>query len=409
MPPPSPEPPIPPVITGSKTCPDCGTVQEDWARVCPHCQHLWPDPSGSAEGTQARLSQFQSQLARTVSTPWLTLGIIGVNVAIYLGMLAAGISPMEPTIPELLKWGANLGSLTTSGQWWRLLTCTFLHIGLFHILFNMWVLWDIGRFLERLLGRSAFAILYLLSGLAGSIASLWWNPYIVSAGASGAIFGLYGGLLGCLVAGLGTIPGDVAKGLQKNALLFLGYNLVWGLMHQGIDMAGHLGGLVGGLAIGFAFTKGRAVRGGPAGAGAKLQVLVVGLGILALAAGLRPRTVDFQGELARFSETEQQVQARYNEAIAQAKAGRLPDADFARLMEAEVIAPWRGARLRLEALHGLPPAQAQLLGRIERYTETRERAWSVFADALRRQDPKGIQAAAALHAEAETQLKELTP
>ena len=407
MPAPALELPVPPVIAGTKTCPDCGTVQEAWAQVCPHCQHLWPD--GSEERSQARLSQFQSQLARKVSRPWLTLGIIGVNVVIYLGMLAAGISPMDPTIPELLRWGANLGSLTTSGQWWRLLTCTFLHIGLFHILFNMWVLWDIGHFMERLLGRVGFATLYLLSGLAGSIASMWWNPFIVSAGASGAIFGLYGGLLGCLLAGLGTIPEDVAKGLRKNALIFLGYNLVWGLMHQGIDMAGHLGGLVGGLAFGFALIKGRATGGNDTGSRVLLRVLGVGLGILALAAGLRPKTVDLQQELGRFSDTERQVQARYNEAIAEAQAGRLPDADFARVMAAEVIAPWHEARLRLEAIHGLPPSQAQLLGRIERYTETRERAWSVFADALRRQDPKGIKEAAALHAEAETQLKGLTP
>lgn len=407
MPVPSPEPPIPPVLAETKACPDCGTAQEDWTRVCPHCQHLWPD--GREDGTQARLSQFQQQLAHKAPTPWLTLGIIGLNVAIYLGMLAAGISPMEPGIPELLRWGANLGSLTTSGEWWRLLTCTFLHIGLFHLLFNMWVLWDIGRFMERLLGRAGFATLYLLSGLAGSIASMWWNPYIVSAGASGAVFGLYGGLLGCLVAGRGTIPDDVGKGLRKNALLFLGYNLVWGLMNQGIDMAGHLGGLVGGLACGLALIKGRAPGGDGTGARVPLQVLAAGLGLLALVAGLRPKTVDLRQELARFAITETQVQARYNQALEQVRAGHLGDAAFANLVEAEVIAPWHAARLRLQTIQGLPATQAQALSRIERYTETRERAWSTFAEALRQQDPKGIQQAAALHAEAEAQLKELGP
>ena len=407
MPVPSPEPPVPPVIAATKTCPDCGTAQEGWARVCPHCQFLWPD--GNEAGTPARLSQFQNQLARRAPTPWLTLGIIGLNVAIYLGMLAAGISPMDPTIPELLQWGANLGSLTTSGQWWRLLTCTFLHIGLFHLLFNMWVLWDIGRFMERLLGRTGFATLYLLSGLAGSIASMWWNPFIVSAGASGAVFGLYGGLLGCLVAGQGTLPGDVAKGLRKNALIFLGYNLVWGLLHQGIDMAGHLGGLVGGLAFGFALIQGRPTGDHDAGARVPLQVLAAGLGLLALVAGLRPKTVDLQQELARFSVTERQVQARYNQALELVRAGRLGDADFAKLVEGEVIAPWHAARRHLQAIHGLPATQAQALSRIERYTETRERAWATFAEALRQQDPKGIQQAAALHAEAEAQLKELGP
>ena len=359
------------------------------------------DPSGS----HARLTQFQNQLAAKAPVPWLTFGIIGANFAIFLAMWLSGVPILEPDIPSLLKWGANLGSLTTSGQWWRLFTCTFLHIGIIHILFNMFVLWDIGSFMERLLGRAGMASLYVLTGLAGSIASMWWNPYIVSAGASGAIFGLYGGLIGYLLAGSQDIPRDVANKLKKNALIFLGYNLLWGLTHRGLDMAGHLGGLIGGLTCGFAMARSLKAEGPEARSRMTVQILISGLAILGLAAAVRPKTVDLQQELARFSESETRVQASYSAALQKAKAGTLTDADFARLVEADVIGPWHSARLRLEELHGLPTAQTQLLSRVERYAETRERAWTVLAQALRQQDLSGIQKANDLHAEAEAQLK----
>ena len=392
-------------IPESKRCPNCGFVQEDWAKVCPNCEYTWPDPAQDPSGSQARLSQFQDQLAAKAPTPWLTLGIIGANFAIYVAMLLTGVHFLDPSIPSLLQWGANLGSLTTSGQWWRLFTCTFLHIGLIHILFNMFVLWDIGRFMERLLGRAGFASVYVLTGLAGSVASMWWNPYVVSAGASGAIFGLYGGLIGYLLAGSRDIPVDVANKLRNNALVFLGYNLIWGLTHRGTDMAGHLGGLLGGLACGFVMARLLRAEGAAAISRITLRVLLSGLAILALAAGTRPKTVDLQQELTRFSATETRVQASYNQALQKARSGSLADAEFARLMDAEVIGPWHSARLRLEEIHGLPEPQTRLISGIERYAETRERAWAVFTEALRQQDPQGIQRAAALHAQAEEQLK----
>jgi rhomboid protease GluP len=364
-------------------------------------------PAKESDAPSARLTQFQDQLAAKSPVPWITLGIISINFAIYAGMLLTGVHPLNPSIPSLLQWGANLGSVTTSGQWWRLITCTFLHIGIIHILFNMYVLWEIGRFMERLVGRVGFAVVYFLAGLSGSVASMWWNPYIVSAGASGAIFGLYGCLIGYLLARSQDIPADVAKHLKRNALVFLACNLLWGLAHHGIDMAGHLGGLLGGLGCGFAMAKRLGAEGLEAKSRITLQVFLSGLAILSLAAASRPKTADLQQEIARFSETEIRVQASYNQALQKAKSGSLADSDFARLIDAEVVGPWHSARLRLEDIHGLPEAQTRLLSRIERYAETREREWVVFSEALRQQDPQGVQRANALHAEADGQLKDI--
>jgi len=408
----APEPPVHPgTATGpgsaTKACPACGFVQEDWARICPKCEYLWPDPNQDPDGSQARLAQFQDQLAAKAPFPVLTIGIICANAAIYLAMLLTGVHFLEPGVADLLTWGANLGSATTAGQWWRLFTCTFLHIGLIHILFNMYVLWDIGRFMERLLGAAGFAAVYLLAGLAGSIASMWWNPHIVSAGASGAIFGLYGCLLGYLLAGTRDIPEDVARNLKKNALMFLGYNLLWGLTHRGLDMAGHLGGLLGGLACGFVVAKRLQAHGLEARPRIHAQVLAFGLAILAMAAALRPKTVDLQQELRRFSDMESRVQASYNQGLQRARSNALSDSDFAILIDAEVIQPWHSARIRLEGIHGVPEDQAQLVSRIARYADIREQAWAKLAEALRRRDLDGIQQANAMHAEADRQAKSL--
>jgi rhomboid protease GluP len=353
------------------------------------------------------LTRYQDQLAAQSPPARLTLGLIGLNVAVFLGMWLAGVQVLNPGVPDLLRWGANLGSLTTSGQWWRLFTCTFLHIGILHLLFNMVVLWDIGRFMERLLGRTGFAVVYLLAGLSGSVASLWWNPQVVSAGASGAIFGLYGGLLGYLLAGSREVPSPVAKRLQRNALIFLGYNLLWGLTHKGIDMAGHLGGLLGGLACCLAMAARLRKKGPEARTGINLQVLVAGLALVALAAASHPRVVDLQAELARFSEAETQVQASFNQALQRARSGTLTNAEFARLLEAEVIPPWHAARLRLEGIHGLAGREASLLAKVERYAATREQGWRAYSEALRQQDPRGILRANALQADADRQLKDL--
>ena len=88
----------------------------------------------------------------------------------------------------MLDWGANFGPMTMNGQWWRLVTCMFLHFGIIHLAMNMWILWGLAQVVERLVGSTGFAIAYMASGIAGSIASLAWYPVGVSAGASGAVF-----------------------------------------------------------------------------------------------------------------------------------------------------------------------------------------------------------------------------
>jgi membrane associated rhomboid family serine protease len=127
----------------------------------------------------------------------------------------------------------------------------FLHIGIIHLAFNTLVFFQIGPFVERLVGNVGFVTAYFASGIVGSVTSLAWHPYTVSAGASGAIFGLYGVLLGFfLMSKRDSIPAELISSLSKGALLFLGYNVVYGVIHEGTDLADHAGGLAAGFLCG---------------------------------------------------------------------------------------------------------------------------------------------------------------
>ncbi|MES2725648.1 MAG: rhomboid family intramembrane serine protease [Bacteroidota bacterium] len=176
--------------------------------------------------------------------------IIDINILIFILMAFGGANIMLPDNESLLNWGANFKPLTLEGQWWRILTACFLHIGIIHLLLNVYALLYIGALLEPILGKAKFIIAYLLTGIAASIASLWWHDITISAGASGAIFGMYGIFLALLSTNL--IEAGKRKALLASIVFFVGYNLLNGLK-DGIDNAAHIGGLVSGLLIGFAF------------------------------------------------------------------------------------------------------------------------------------------------------------
>jgi rhomboid protease GluP len=167
-------------------------------------------------------------------------------------MVIGGVSTMEPTSRDLVAWGASYGPYELSTEWWRLFTAMFVHIGVIHILLNMYCLWNLGPLAERLFGPWRFLLLYLLSGVAGDVASVALHPTIVAAGASGAIFGVAGALLPVLH--LRNIPAIVnlrSRGGRLGIGSFIVYNLVYGFANTGIDNAAHIGGLVTGFVIGY--------------------------------------------------------------------------------------------------------------------------------------------------------------
>lgn len=178
--------------------------------------------------------------------------LININILIFIAMILSGVHFLLPENQSLLEWGANFRPLTLASQWWRLFTAIFLHIGILHLLLNMYALLYIGLLLEPYLGKTRFLAAYLISGIAASVTSLCWHDLTISAGASGAIFGMYGVFLALLTTNL--LDKSVKKALLASIAVFVGYNILNGLKpDSGIDNAAHIGGLISGLMIGYAF------------------------------------------------------------------------------------------------------------------------------------------------------------
>lgn len=181
---------------------------------------------------------------------FITPIIVNINILIFLIMAFSGVDIMQPDIDSLVNWGANYRPVTLDSQIWRLFTCCFLHIGVIHLALNMYALISIGILLEPVMKKTNFLIAYILTGIAASAASLWWHDNTVSAGASGAIFGMYGVFLAMLTTNL--IEKAERQEQLKSIGIFVAYNLIFGLK-GGIDNAAHIGGLLSGIVAGYCF------------------------------------------------------------------------------------------------------------------------------------------------------------
>jgi rhomboid protease GluP len=178
--------------------------------------------------------------------------LLAINIVVFVLMSLDTSSTASATAEglKLVRWGSNAGLLTLRGQWWRLVTSMFLHGGLMHIAFNMFALWQVGRLVERMFGSARFIGLYMIAGVCGSLASVLWNPHVNSVGASGAIFGIIGGLLAFIRRPDSGVPGTIVKDLRGSLTGFLLFNIAAGLVYPHTDNAAHIGGLVGGYLAG---------------------------------------------------------------------------------------------------------------------------------------------------------------
>ncbi|MBV7507477.1 rhomboid family intramembrane serine protease [Bacillus sp. sid0103] len=171
--------------------------------------------------------------------PFFTYVFIAIQLAVFFWLQLHGGSTDTST---LIKYGAKVNQLIVEGEWWRLITPVFLHIGFVHLAMNTLALYFLGTEVERIYGSLRFVVIYLFAGVTGFIASFIFSANL-SAGASGAIFGCFGALLY-----FGVIyPKLFFRTMGINLLVVLGINLMVGFSASGIDNAGHLGGLVGGF------------------------------------------------------------------------------------------------------------------------------------------------------------------
>lgn len=198
------------------------------------------------------------------------LVLLLANIVVYLVLLISGVHWLEPEVGDLLRWGGNYAPFTLTEEPWRLFSSMFLHAGIWHLVINMYMLFFIGRLVEKQYGSIRFAVIYLLSGLGGSLLSAFWYGYrgagidtysghsvyaglnaIVSVGASGALMGLAGACFVALLTGARHIDAPYKDEEYKAIGQVIFLNLVMGFIVKDIDQACHIGGLLTGGLTGF--------------------------------------------------------------------------------------------------------------------------------------------------------------
>ena len=204
-------------------------------------------PTPADDPRQIRVMFYVKQASPTISQI-----LIGANFVVFLAMIVAGyllfgIWNGTENTQVLLLFGMKDNQLVAQGQIWRLFTAMFLHIGVLHLLFNLYALYFLGPQVEGLFGHRRFTAIYLIGGLFGSLASYAFVNSD-SAGASGAIFGLVGALTVYFLRYRDQF-GARAKSILQNMVVIIVINFIFGLSSPGIDNWGHLGGLVGGALV----------------------------------------------------------------------------------------------------------------------------------------------------------------
>ena len=215
------------------------------ALVAHHSHAAGIAPSAEMAAERAYAAHMQA-LPRT----WGLYGLIATNVVIWLLMLWRGAAMKGTATSMLIAWGGNMAVLVQEGQWWRMLTATFLHGSLTHLAGNMVVLYALGTHVERFFGTRSLLLIYFGSGLLGSALSLHFAAQSsVSVGASGAVFGIGGALLVAVLRNRRNLPQSIHKQLASDAAIMIGYSLVQGFLATRVDNAAHVGGLIGGALL----------------------------------------------------------------------------------------------------------------------------------------------------------------
>lgn len=205
----------------------------------------------SMQQQQADTEAVNKAMNLTGSNLYVSYTIMAINIIVFILMAINGAGIVDADGFSQIRWGSNFTALTLSGDWWRLVTCVFVHFGIIHLLMNMYCLYTVSVYLEPMLGKVKFTAAYLCTGILSSIVSLWWHKDGVnSAGASGAVFGMYGVFLALLTTRL--VPESIRKSLLQSIGIFVVFNLAYG-MKGGVDNAAHIGGLLSGLAIGYGY------------------------------------------------------------------------------------------------------------------------------------------------------------
>jgi membrane associated rhomboid family serine protease len=323
---------------------------------------------------------FHIALRERARQPIVTLLLVAVNMAVFAGMLLNGATVSDPD--SLVAWGASVGPRTTNGEWWRLATATFVHTGVLSLAIDSICLMQLGAILERLVGRFAFAGVYVATGVLASAVTVAVAPLAVSAGASGAVLGLYGLLIACIVwtrfrPATVTIPMSALRSIAFMAAIFLVYNAVTAEVRDAAVLAG-CAGLAGGaiLARRVSVSRPRAIAIG--------RVVGVTM-VFAIAAVLPLRGMtNARPEIERVLALPSQIAKEYEPVVDRFKAGRTSTKALADVINRSILPTLEAARRRVDALQKVPESQQALIADARVYLQLAERSWRLRAEALRK-------------------------
>ncbi len=364
-------------------------IAVDFCKVCNLLPDLLTEQLSDLENT-TEIDSFQYFLKRRTPRIPVTYTLLGINLLVYLWMLCSGVGLLQPTSEQLIAWGANLGPLTLNGESWRLIFSAFLHIGLIHLAINMIVLWQIGPFVERLLTSSSFCIIYFLCAIAGSEASLWWNDFGVSAGASGALFGIFGTLLGYLMGNPIGLSVEIIIKLRQWALQFIVLNFALMFFLAGIDQAAHAGGAVAGFLLGYLLclmVKNKYFR---LPLLKNLSLVVVGAVLLYsswlfLKHDCKDKFLAIK-TFERFSKEEEPLLRKFSETYEQVKRNQISEKEFLEVLETEIYPAWSSYALIFSDIKRVPKKWSAWYADFVLYLTTQKEAQELLQQAIKNKD-----------------------
>jgi rhomboid protease GluP len=344
--------------------------------------------------------EFERRLTAQSPQSPITVGLVAINILVFLATVVAGADPLLPNGAVQIAWGSNFGPYTTDGEWWRLFTSLFIHFGVIHLMFNVWALASFGPLVERLYGSANYLCIYLRAGMAGSLASISWRPDINSAGASGAIFGILGALLAAQLRAGKAFPSNLVRPLRNSTIIFTSCALLAGFTYKGIDDAAHIGGLGAGFLIGLVMA--RPVTGERSYTRSDMRrfLAMVPVAAVLLTAGLwfAQRASLSLAQEGLYWRTvhwllrgEHPANRDFNGAVTFAKTGKLTQLALADRLQSGVLTFWREANARTSAIH-LEPGSPNLssLQLLQSISEGRVHGYELLAEGLRRNDAQEI-------------------
>jgi rhomboid protease GluP len=306
--------------------------------------------------------------------------VIGLNVLTFFLILFGRGSIGEPQ--TLISWGGNVGSLTTNGEWERLVFSMFVHSGFFHLCVNLAGFAAVGFITERLAGSLTFASAYFASGLMASLVSVSVNPLGLSVGASGAIIGIYGLLLALTMRSVFTdsdqrMPLVIVKWLSPVWALFILYSLVTGDVPFKAELAGFVIGFLSGLVVtyGLRDSKPEIRRIGMVTAGALVTAAVYAVPL----AGID----DVRPDIKTVAVTEDRTARIYEREVDRYRKGRTTAQALVQTIDGTIIPELRLADARLKELDKVPGEQRQMVERATTFLRLREESWRLRAAGLR--------------------------